>query len=51
MADDVTYYAQLETGARFLAAGAATDAEKHLHLRMADRYAGLKAEARGDEGR
>lgn len=39
--DDGIYYAQLEEGARFLAARAATDAERQQHLGMANRYVRL----------
>lgn len=39
--DDGTYYAQLEEGARFLAARAATDSERQQHLGMANRYVRL----------
>jgi hypothetical protein len=48
--DDHTYYAQLETGARFLASGAATCTERDLHLGMANKYARLHADA-GTGGR
>ena len=43
--DDRTYYSQLETGARFLASGAASPAERDLHLGMAHKYARLRADA------
>jgi hypothetical protein len=43
--NDLIYYTQLEAGARFLAAGAATPAERDVHLGMANRYASLRADA------
>lgn len=43
--DDAGYYAQLEAGARFLAAEADSRDERQEHLRMAVRYRGLRAEA------
>ena len=49
--NDLLYYAQLEAGARFLAAGAATSAERDLHLGMANRYARLRADAPPARGR
>jgi hypothetical protein len=44
-ADDHLYYSQLETGARYLAAGAPSGAERNVHLGMANRYARLRADA------
>lgn len=44
-ADDHLYYTQLEAGARYLAAGASSGAERNVHLGMADRYARLRADA------
>jgi len=38
-------YAQLARGARFLADGADSPAERDLHLRAADKYARLSANA------
>lgn len=35
---DKAYYAQLECGARFLAAGCAGGAERQRHLEAAERY-------------
>jgi hypothetical protein len=43
--DDLTYYSQLETGARFLADGARSAAERDEHLGMANLYARLRADA------
>ena len=43
--NDLLYYTQLEAGARFLAAGAATAVERDVHLGMASRYATLRADA------
>jgi hypothetical protein len=40
-------YAQLETGARFLASRARTEAERETHLGMANLYARLDAGTRG----
>ena len=39
------HYAQLARGARFLADGADSPAERDLHLNMADKYARLSANA------
>jgi hypothetical protein len=44
--DDLIYYSQLETGARFLADGARTVAERDEHLGMANLYARLLADAK-----
>ena len=44
-ANDRLYYSQLEAGARYLAAGAGSLAERDLHLGMADRYARLRVDA------
>ena len=38
-AEDHLYYSQLEAGARYLAAGAGTPAERSAHLAMATHYA------------
>jgi len=47
---DHLYYAQLETGARYLASLAASSAERDRHLGMAGKYARLRADA-GSGGR
>jgi hypothetical protein len=44
-ADDQTYYAELEAGARYLAAAAASQAERDAHRAAAARYAGRRAAA------
>lgn len=36
--DDTIYYAQLEQGALYLAARSHDDAERSVHLAMADKY-------------
>jgi hypothetical protein len=41
------YYGQLETGARWLASRAPSEAERREHLGMANRYARLRAAAGG----
>jgi len=45
--NDVAYYAQLEAGARFLAAEADSRDEREEHLAMVLRYRRLGMEARG----
>jgi hypothetical protein len=44
-AADVSHYTQLETGARWLAARAATGAERDGHLVHAERYSRLRLDA------
>jgi hypothetical protein len=43
--DDAEHFAQLETGARWLAGRASDEAERHEHLAMAGKYARLRIEA------
>ena len=43
--DDATYYAQLEQGARYLAALAASQRERDVHLGWANRYYRLRVDA------
>ena len=42
---DAAYYERLETGARWLALQAPSEAERHEHLGIANKYARLRAEA------
>ena len=44
-ADDQAYYSELEAGARYLAAGSATEAEGDVHRAKADGYARRQAAA------
>ena len=44
-ADDQIRYAELEAGARYLASGAATQAERDVHQAAAVRYAGRRRAA------
>lgn len=44
-ADDQVYYSELEAGARYLAAGADSEAEGDFHRAQADRYARRQADA------
>jgi hypothetical protein len=43
--DDRTYYQRLEQGARYLAARAADEAERRIHLGWANRYFRLASES------
>jgi hypothetical protein len=43
---DAEHYRQLETGARWLASRSTSEAERHEHLSMANKYARLRLEAR-----
>ncbi|HEX8644131.1 MAG TPA: hypothetical protein VF702_09490 [Allosphingosinicella sp.] len=43
--DDEARYAELEAGARYLAAGTVSSAERDEHLAMADRFAGRRRAA------
>ena len=45
------HYAQLETGARWLASRASNEAEANEHLAMATKYARLRVDAVGDRRR
>jgi hypothetical protein len=47
---DGAYYQRLETGARWLASRTASEAERHRHLAMANRYARLRLDT-GRAGR
>ena len=46
--DSQTYYAELEQGARYLAARAASDAERTVHLGWANRYYQLRVDAEAE---
>jgi hypothetical protein len=45
LTDQPVDYAQLEQGARYLAACAATDEERQVHLSWANRYFRLRVDA------
>lgn len=46
--NDATYYAQLEEGARYLAARASSECERRQHLGWANRYYRLRIDALED---